>query len=130
MGFIKTLSLKDFGWYIMITFQVMTYGLYGIYVHLRETKDGHLPFNATSLNFLIEFLKLIVCLICYLFLGFKNRDESQTSLAKFFISLRKSKEISFRKSLYFSIPGLSYTINNNLSKQILHFFCDLHYKKT
>ena len=108
----NVLSLKDVGWYFLVIFQVTTYGFYAIYIHLCE-KDGRLPFNATSFNFSIEFIKLITCFWCYIVLRFSSRQPNQ-SIRDFFISLKNSKEISFKKSLYFSIPGFCYCLNNNL----------------
>lgn len=104
----KNLSLKNTCWYFLIIFQVATYGLYAIYIHLCE-KDGHLPFNSTSLNFSIEFIKLVICFFCYLISSIYSQRQTE-SFKEFF------KEFSFKKSLYFSIPGVLYCINNNLGK--------------
>lgn len=88
----------------MILFQIMAYGSYSILVHLCE-KNGMLTFSSVSMNFLIEFFKLIFSL--HAFIYFKQ------------FNLNKFQWISWiKQSLPYSIPAILYFLNNNLAVHI------------
>ena len=117
------LTLKRLSWMSLISFQILSYGSYTILVHLSE-ENGRISFNSTSLNFLIEFLKLIFSLICYHMASlferksfFKKRITTfQDHLfdGEFQVLKQNSNKLSFYKSLFFSIPAVLYCVNNNL----------------
>jgi probable UDP-sugar transporter A4 len=86
----------------MIFFQILAYGSYSVLVHLCE-KNGAITFSSTTMNFLLEFVKLIFSLSALLYsttITYPNKLQ--------FISW-------FRQSLPYSIPGILYFINNNLA---------------
>ncbi len=86
----------------MIFFQILAYGSYSVLVHLCE-KNGAITFSSTTMNFLLEFVKLIFSLSALIYsttINYPNKSQ--------FISW-------FRQSLPYSIPGILYFINNNLA---------------
>ncbi|UJR29014.1 hypothetical protein I4U23_010232 [Adineta vaga] len=85
----------------MICFQVLAYGSYSILVHLCE-KDGQITFSSSTMNLMIEFIKLIVSLNAILL----HKQSTFDHLS--FISF-------FKKSIPYSIPAILYFINNNLA---------------
>ncbi|CAF4607174.1 unnamed protein product, partial [Rotaria sp. Silwood2] len=50
--------LHSIGFRAMIFFQILAYGSYSVLVHLCE-KDGVIAFSSTTMNFILEFVKLI-----------------------------------------------------------------------
>ena len=105
--------LKNFSWICLLSFQVLSYGSYTVLVHLCE-ENGKIKFSSTALNFLIEFLKL-----SFSFFGFvvQNSYDKKDESRKIFHDKQTSK-FKFRNSLYFSVPGILYFINNNLAVYI------------
>ncbi|CAF0958392.1 unnamed protein product [Adineta ricciae] len=85
----------------MIGFQIMAYGSYSVLVHLCE-KNGRITFSSSTMNFMIEFLKLIFSFNALILLKQFTFDE------KSFLSVMK-------KSIPYSIPAILYFINNNLA---------------
>ncbi|CAF0876634.1 unnamed protein product [Brachionus calyciflorus] len=104
-------SLVKIGWSSLLIFQAISYGSYTILVHLCE-ENGQITFSSTSLNLIIEFLKLIVSILGIFFQINKN----------------KFKSLSTKKSVYFSIPAFLYFINNNLAVYIQLFMDSTSYQ--
>lgn len=86
----------------MILFQIIAYGSYSILVHLCE-KNGVISFSSTTMNFILEFMKLIFSIIALTY----SQSIIYPTLGQFIIW--------FRQSLPYSIPGILYFINNNLA---------------
>lgn len=86
---------------IIILFQIIAYGSYSILIHLCE-KNGQILFSSITMNFLIEFLKLIFSLNAFIY--FKNIHFNHIQ----FYSL-------FKQSIPYSIPAILYFLNNNLA---------------
>jgi probable UDP-sugar transporter A4 len=82
----------------MILFQIIAYGSYSILVHLCE-KNGMITFSSSTMNFVIEFLKLIISLNFFIY--FKRNKIQIFSL--------------FKQSIPYSIPAILYFLNNNLA---------------
>ncbi len=85
----------------MVFFQIIAYGSYSILVHLCE-KNGMITFSSVTMNFLIEFLKLIFSLNAFIY--FKRIRLNKIQLF-----------LSFKKSIPYSIPAILYFVNNNLA---------------
>jgi uncharacterized membrane protein (DUF485 family) len=123
------LTIKRISWLSLISFQILSYGSYTILVHLSE-ENGRINFNSTSLNFLIELLKLTVSLICHgISCFFKRGSFDKKNLAQKYDScidvesqIISSNKVSLLKSLYFAFPAVLYCINNNLGNNIYKFF--------
>jgi hypothetical protein len=123
------LTIKRISWLSLISFQILSYGSYTILVHLSE-ENGRINFNSTSLNFLIELLKLTVSLICHGISCFFKRNslDKKNSAQKYdsFIDeesqIKNSNKVSLLKSLYFAFPAVLYCINNNLGNKIFQFY--------
>jgi solute carrier family 35 (probable UDP-sugar transporter), member A4 len=108
------LNINNIPFLILLLFQSISYGSYTILVHLCE-KNGKIPFNATSLNLVIEILKLSFSIIC---LGIVYMRNNTSTNNKYNLDLTKTKpnfSFSFKTSLYFSLPSILYFINNNLA---------------
>jgi probable UDP-sugar transporter A4 len=89
----------------MILFQILAYGSYSVLVHLCE-KNGIITFSSTTMNFILEFFKLIFSLSALIYSTSINKN----------ICLNINQFISwFRQSLPYSIPGILYFITNNLA---------------
>lgn len=86
----------------MILFQIIAYGSYSILVHLCE-KNGMISFSSTTLNFILEFVKLIFSLTALMC----SQSIIYPTIGQFIVW--------FRQSLPYSIPGILYFINNNLA---------------
>ena len=89
----------------MIVFQIMAYGSYSVLVHLCE-ENGVVAFSSTSMNFVLEFVKLTFSLCA---LVYCSSAPSHT------FSIRTQMLSSLKQSLPYSIPGILYFINNNLA---------------
>ena len=123
------LTLKNFCWCSLIAIQIISYGSYTILVHLSE-ENGRIIFNSTSLNFIIEFLKLTISLACYLMVDFFRHSSPDSQNLQSYTAKSCDEESqnynsnsikpSLIKSLHFSIPAMLYCINNNLGKQLKH----------
>ncbi|KAK2153327.1 hypothetical protein LSH36_300g01030 [Paralvinella palmiformis] len=85
-------------WKTMITTLVLLYGSYSVLVHMCE-KDGKLTFSSASYVFVVEFSKFGISIIMYLI---------ETRGGEFQLP-------SLRLAMYYSVPGILYFINNNLS---------------
>jgi probable UDP-sugar transporter A4 len=88
----------------MIFFQIIAYGSYSILVHLCEQK-GMITFSSVTMNFLIEFFKLIFSLNAFIY--FKQIHLNQIQLFSW-----------FKQSIPYSIPAILYFLNNNLAVHI------------
>lgn len=86
---------------IIIFFQIIACGSYSILVHLCE-QNGRIPFSSVTMNFLIEFLKLIFSF--YAFIYFKKIHLNRIQLYSL-----------FKQSIPYSIPAILYFLNNNLA---------------
>lgn len=72
---------------------------------INASKDhGKVPYISVTVTFLIEVLKLVLCLIAIAVV-----DE------------RAPANFSFKESLYYAVPSLLYMIDNNLTYVILRF---------
>ncbi|CAM4758531.1 unnamed protein product [Rotaria magnacalcarata] len=97
--------LQSIGFRSMIIFQILAYGSYSILVHLCE-KDGAVAFSSTTMNFVLEFTKLIFSFSALFYFSSVHVD----------VSLSRIQIRSWLKqSLPYSIPGILYFINNNLA---------------
>nr|KAG5703676.1 hypothetical protein BaRGS_002550 [Batillaria attramentaria] len=85
-------------WWIALVAMVFIYGTYGILMNLSKV-DGKIPFNSTSLIFLIETLKFTIALTLY-------AAEMQG---------KEWQWPTLRLAAPFAIPAILYSINNNLS---------------
>jgi probable UDP-sugar transporter A4 len=85
----------------MIFFQVLVCGSYSTLIHLCE-HDGSITFSSTTMNSVIELVKLVFSLIAYFCSSTKT------------FSLISSAKSWFQHSLPYSIPSIFYFINNNL----------------
>jgi len=85
-------------WNLMLVFGVVMYGSYTILVHLCE-EGGRLPFSSTSAMFVIECLKLCICIVLYIPEVKKNG----------FIM----PPLSF--AIPFAVPAVLYAVNNNIA---------------
>jgi drug/metabolite transporter (DMT)-like permease len=86
----------------MVLFQVVAYGSYSILVHLCE-RDGTIMFSSTTMNLVLELIKLafsFTALFC---------TEKQLPV------ILIGKRSLIRHSLFYSVPGVLYFINNNLA---------------
>jgi drug/metabolite transporter (DMT)-like permease len=89
----------------MIIFQILAYGSYSVLVHLCE-KDGVITFSSTTMNFVVEFVKLVFSFVALIYSSSMDTN----------INLSKIQFIYwFRQSLPYSIPGILYFITNNLA---------------
>jgi probable UDP-sugar transporter A4 len=89
---------KYTSWSVLIIVQVISYGSYTILVHLCE-ENGMIKFHSSSVNFIIEFLKLFLSLLCYFF--------------EFFIKRIRINSHSF-KNLFYSLK--EYNFNNSFKE--------------
>ena len=89
---------------LIVFFQVLVGGSFSILVHLCE-QNGRIRFSSITLNFLIEFFKLILS-ICSLIYS----KEFQHKQIHLFPLLKQSS--------FYSIPALLYFVNNNLAVHI------------
>jgi solute carrier family 35 (probable UDP-sugar transporter), member A4 len=94
--------LNSLAFQSMILFQILAYGSYSVLVHLCE-RDGTIMFSSTTMNLVLEFIKLVFSLAALYF--------SSTNT----LSLTPANGSWLRNSLPYSIPGLLYFINNNLA---------------
>jgi probable UDP-sugar transporter A4 len=85
----------------MIFFQVLACGSYSTLIHLCE-RDGSITFSSTTMNSIIELVKLVFSLTAHVYSSTKT------------CSLIPSAKSWFRHSLPYSIPSILYFINNNL----------------
>ncbi|CAF1349357.1 unnamed protein product [Rotaria sp. Silwood1] len=88
----------------MIIFQIIAYGSYSVLVHLCE-KNGVITFSSATMNFIIEFMKLLFSLNAFICLEQIHLNKIQ------FLSW-------FKQSIFYSIPAILYFINNNLAVHI------------
>lgn len=97
--------MRSLGFRAMIFFQVLAYGSYSVLVHLCE-KDGVVAFSSTTMNFVLEFAKLLFSCFALLYSSstYTNNCLNKTQIITW-----------FRQSLPYSIPGILYFINNNLA---------------
>jgi probable UDP-sugar transporter A4 len=86
----------------MVLFQVLAYGSYSVLVHLCE-RDGAIMFSSTTMNLVLEFIKLVFSLIIHCSHSPKARPTNLVNISW------------LEHSLPYSIPGLLYFINNNLA---------------
>ena len=88
----------------VVFFQVIVYGSYSVLVHLCEI-HGTISFSSTTMNLIIEFVKLIFSLIASIYLkelNFKNYPIL----------------LQLKQSIPYSIPAIVYFLNNNLAIHI------------
>lgn len=86
----------------MILFQVIACGSYSVLVHLCE-HNGRIMFSSATMNLIIELTKLVCSLI-----GLLCTREQPFVI----ITIKRSL---IRHSLFYSVPGIIYFINNNLA---------------
>lgn len=86
----------------MILFQVIAYGSYSILVHLCE-RNGTIMFSSTTMNLVLELVKLVFSFTALFY------TEKQAS------GILIGKRSVIRHSLFYSVPGILYFINNNLA---------------
>lgn len=123
-------AAKGFLWALVLSIQVISYGSYTILVHLCE-ENGQIQFNSSSMNLLIEFVKLKISLFAYLFRRFIRSSKSKYSYSNddiefkdsvLFESASSSSMLKpsnfFKASIGFSMPAFLYFINNNLAVYI------------
>jgi hypothetical protein len=92
----------------MILFQILACGSYSVLVHLCE-KDGVIAFSSTTMNFILEVVKLNFSFFALLYSTSINAN----------ICPNIHQIISwFRQSLPYAIPGILYFITNNLAVHI------------
>lgn len=89
---------------ILIIFQIIAYGSYSVLVHLCE-KDGVITFSSTTMNFIIEFIKLLFSLNG--FICFQKTYSSKIQI-----------KTLCKRSILYSVPGILYFLNNNLAVHI------------
>jgi hypothetical protein len=89
----------------IILFQIIACGSYSVLVHLCE-KDGVITFSSTTMNFILEIVKLIFSFFALTYSA-SNTTYTYPNINQF-VSW-------FRQSLPYSIPGILYFINNNLA---------------
>ena len=111
---------KKITWSSIFGFQATVYGAYPILVNL-SSKNGQLMFNATSMNFSIEIMKLAISFFSYLIFIMNNLDQKDSIENNW-------NKFTFSKSLYFSIPGFLYFITNNLSVFIQSYMDSTSYQ--
>lgn len=123
---------------LLLAIQVASYGSYTILVHLCED-NGRIQFNSTSMNLLIELVKLKISLIAFAVRKYVNRRQRRSnrkySSANLHIENNDDNDIErnspfdsishklkpsnfLRASLDFSTPAFLYFINNNLAVYI------------
>ncbi|XP_062584310.1 probable UDP-sugar transporter protein SLC35A4 [Saccostrea cucullata] len=90
--------LGTIGWGILLSSSTIVYGTYSILVHLCEVK-GKVPFKSSSVVLIIEVGKFLVSWILLLW-------QTKGSLPK---------DVTFFCFLQYSVPGLLYSVSNNLS---------------
>lgn len=120
-----TAAAKGIFWAIILSIQVISYGSYTILVHLCE-ENGQIQFNASSMNLLIEFIKLKISIFAHVFRRYISLREKNQKKHLDFNEIEskgsptnKLKPLNFLKaSLGFSIPAFLYFINNNLAVYI------------
>lgn len=86
----------------MVFFQVVASGSYSVLVHLCE-RDGNIMFSSATMNLIIELTKLVCSLVALLCIA-----EQPFAI----ITIKRSLT---RRSLFYSVPGVLYFINNNLA---------------
>jgi len=89
----------------MILFQIIAYGSYSVLVHLCE-QNGVISFSSTTMNFLLEFIKLSFSSIAWIY---------SLSIETINYPDLNSIVTFFRQSIPYSIPAILYFINNNLA---------------
>lgn len=106
--------LRKFSWLCLLSFQVISYGSYTVLIHLCE-ENGKIRFSSTAMNFLIELFKLAFSLACYLV---ERSLESRSRFNSKPIHYSNTSKFNLGNSIFFSVPGLLYFINNNLAVYI------------
>lgn len=86
----------------MVLFQVIAYGSYSILVHLCE-RNGVIMFSSTTMNLVLELVKLVFSCTALFCTG-----KPSTAIIT-------GKRSLIRHSLYYSVPGVLYFVNNNLA---------------
>ena len=94
-------------WIFLFGLQIVSIGSYSVLVHLNEEQEK-VRFSSNALNFLIEFFKFAISLFI------------QTGLT--------FRQFNLKNSLYFSVPGLLYFINNNLAVYIQYYMDSTSYQ--
>ena len=79
-------------------------------VHLNEVQEK-VRFSSTALNFLIEFFKFVI-----------------SSFIQTGLNRKTFQQFNFKNSLYFSVPGFLYFINNNLAVYIQYYMDSTSYQ--
>lgn len=123
-------AAKKLLWSFILTIQVVSYGSYTILVHLCE-ENGQIQFSSTSMNLLIEFIKLKISVFAYAIRKYmqakrKENDielgsENLSPLVKHTSSSPSSSLLPknlVKSSLDFSVPAFLYFVNNNLAVYI------------
>jgi probable UDP-sugar transporter A4 len=120
--------IQYLAWLALLSFQVLSYGSYAILVHFCE-ENGKISFNSASMNFLIEFIKLLFSVFCFSikssriiqFLRYKKQkqifvfDKEEYSLEN---NSNTENKFRFKNSIQFCIPAFLYFLNNNLAVYI------------
>ncbi|CAM4813872.1 unnamed protein product [Rotaria magnacalcarata] len=89
---------------VLIVFQTIAYGSYSVLVHLCE-KDGMITFSSATMNFFIEFIKLLFSFNAF--------------ICSKRIHLNTIQILSwFKQSIFYSISAFLYFLNNNLAVHI------------
>lgn len=115
------------GWYILLSIQALSYGSYAVLVHLCE-QNGAISFNSLCMNFLIEFIKLIISSLGYAIsklVGNNKQTYSYLPSHDTHSDDERSKKLDNNNSTFswlsllsFSVPAALYFINNNLAVYI------------
>lgn len=106
------LNRERFLWMLLYITTIIALGVYTVLIRLSEIKSGA-NFAGTTLFLIIELIKFTFSVLNYNFRSVRNNSDedielqAETGTASVF-SLMKN-------SLWYSIPGLFYFINNNLS---------------
>ncbi|KAL8622796.1 hypothetical protein ACOMHN_026917 [Nucella lapillus] len=95
----KSPKSLPFVWYLALAFMVCVYGSYGVLMNLSK-EGGKIPYSSSALNFLIESIKFAVA-ATLLVLEVQRGGTFQRP--------------SLHQALPFAVPGVLYSINNNLS---------------
>lgn len=117
-------AAKNMLWALTLTVQVISYGSYTILVHLCE-ENGQIQFNSTSMNLLIELIKLQIALVAHGFSRYFKTHPRYSILSDVesnetgqFHRPRLKPIGQLKASLDFATPAFLYFINNNLAVYI------------
>lgn len=118
MNLSKNIKQNSF-WLLFLLIQVISYGLYPVLIYLSKENDV-IKYSSLALNFLIEFIKLVVSMLLFLFELLKQKYFEKLEIKTSDINNHQAKfRLSAKDALFYLTPAVFYYFNNNLSVHML-----------